>query len=129
MRSRMMKMDWPTIGFAPGENSVARTRMAARVAEEGVGVFAAGEAAVGAEGPDVEATGTDCTAWAGGGVRGVLAAIEVEELADAGVRVATLHCWERGVKVTLSPFMSETRRPLTVVVPSCGGCCRGRRRR
>src|ERR1700756_23405 len=49
IRSRMVKMDWPAMGFAPEGNSAAiRTRMAARAPEEGGEVFAAaGEAGAG----------------------------------------------------------------------------------
>jgi hypothetical protein len=65
-----------------------RTRIAARVVV-GVAAGAVDEAEV--------ALGVGAGIAAGGGVAEVLAAMEEDELGEAGVRVATLHCWERGV--------------------------------
>jgi hypothetical protein len=51
-------------------------------------------------------------------VAGLLEATEVAGAEpDFGRKVATSQCSLRGVKVTLSPLIPETRRPLTVVLP------------
>jgi pyrimidine deaminase RibD-like protein len=88
-------MDWPAIGLAPDGNvEVMTTRIAARV-EVGAGdVVAAGA------GPDVAAglvdagmvLGAGATEESGGGTAAMLPATEVEELAEAGVKLATVHC-------------------------------------
>src|ERR1700758_750167 len=112
IRSRMTKTFWPAMGLVPDGNvAVTMTRMAAR-AGDGEGAAAAGTGGVFDTGAG--AGGTDD---AGGGVAGVLEATEVEEVADAGVRVETSHCSECVTKVTFSPFIPETRRPLMVVEP------------
>ena len=122
MRSRMMKTCWPMRGFGPeGNEAVMMTRMAARVGAgvtDGDGAGAAEAVAAGVAGPAEEVAGVGVSDGAAGGVVvGVLAAMAVEDVADEGVKVATLHCWDFGVKVTLSPFIPETSRPLTVVAP------------
>ena len=111
MRSRMMKTSCLAMGLGvEGKVAEMRTRMATRGADEAVGAGVEAGAEVAGRGAGVAPVAGELEA-----VDGAVEVVAGEPV--AGWKAPTVQVSACGAKVTLSPFMPLTRRPLTVAEP------------
>ncbi len=116
MRSRMMKTSCLAMGLGvEGKVAEMRTRMAARGADEVAGAGVEGGAEVAVRGAGVAPVAGATGAGELGAVAGAVEVVAGEPV--AGWKVPTVQVSTCGAKVTLSPFIPLTRRPLTVAEP------------